>query len=331
MARAGILYSQVAKAATALAAAGANPTVDAVRAALGDTGSRSTIGPMLRQWRHEHQDQATAAAASLPADLLETVQAVHQRIEGRAQARIDEAYAAHERERVEMAQQLASAREAGKALRAERDDLTSQLEAARDMLERVQKERHEATTQVARLEADRDGQLQRLADRAAEITLLAGQLTSAREQFEHYQDAASAQRERDRSGYESRIAGLNLEVQQLATRLQEQQLAVSVLQAEKHDLESRCEKANTEARQYLGDLYTLRDQVVQASLLGEQLAVARELAGARHFEAELASARLQDAQQELDRYRAKVDALEHKIAVRSIRRNKPDPTGGDRT
>lgn len=77
MARAGILYSQVAKAAAALAAAGANPTVDTVRAALGNTGSRSTIAPMLKQWKAEYQVDATAAAAGLPADLLEAVRAVY--------------------------------------------------------------------------------------------------------------------------------------------------------------------------------------------------------------------------------------------------------------
>ena len=38
MARAGILYSQVAKAASQLAAAGKAPTIDMVREALGDTG-----------------------------------------------------------------------------------------------------------------------------------------------------------------------------------------------------------------------------------------------------------------------------------------------------
>ncbi|WP_169728165.1 DNA-binding protein, partial [Massilia alkalitolerans] len=51
MARAGILYSHVAKAAAQLTAAGKNATVDTVREALGGTGSKSTIAPMLKQWK----------------------------------------------------------------------------------------------------------------------------------------------------------------------------------------------------------------------------------------------------------------------------------------
>ena len=51
MARAGIIYSHVAKAAAALVAEGKNPTVDTIRAALGDTGSKSTIAPLLKRWK----------------------------------------------------------------------------------------------------------------------------------------------------------------------------------------------------------------------------------------------------------------------------------------
>jgi hypothetical protein len=49
MARAGILYSDVARAATELAAKGEAATVDNVRKMMGDTGSKSTIAPMLKR------------------------------------------------------------------------------------------------------------------------------------------------------------------------------------------------------------------------------------------------------------------------------------------
>ena len=61
MARAGILYSHVAKAAAQLTAAGKNATVDTVREALGGTGSKSTIAPMLKQWKAQHEGEVAAA------------------------------------------------------------------------------------------------------------------------------------------------------------------------------------------------------------------------------------------------------------------------------
>jgi len=50
MARAGITYQDVANAAQRVRQRGDEPTVDRVRSELG-TGSRSTLGPMLRSGR----------------------------------------------------------------------------------------------------------------------------------------------------------------------------------------------------------------------------------------------------------------------------------------
>ncbi|MGC8146171.1 DNA-binding protein, partial [Salmonella enterica] len=80
MARAGILYSQVAKAASQLAAAGKAPTIDTVREALGDTGSKSTIAPMLKRWKTEHQEVVAGGDTGLPVDLVEAVKGVYQRL-----------------------------------------------------------------------------------------------------------------------------------------------------------------------------------------------------------------------------------------------------------
>lgn len=53
---------------------------------------------------------------------------------------------------------------------------------------------------------------QRLADRAAEVATLDHQLTQARAQFEHYQDATAAQRTEERQAYEQRIVRLEQEL-----------------------------------------------------------------------------------------------------------------------
>jgi hypothetical protein len=76
MARAGILYSDVARAATELAAKGEAATVDNVRKMMGDTGSKSTIAPMLKRWKEEHQDEAQAAKSGLPESILNAVRGV---------------------------------------------------------------------------------------------------------------------------------------------------------------------------------------------------------------------------------------------------------------
>jgi hypothetical protein len=96
MARAGVLYSHVAKAAAQLAAAGKNPTVDTVREAIGGTGSKSTIAPMLKQWKAQHGGEVAAAGAGLPADLLEAVQGVYERVQEGAKAQVEQLRAEHQ-------------------------------------------------------------------------------------------------------------------------------------------------------------------------------------------------------------------------------------------
>lgn len=299
MARAGILYSQVAKAAAALATSGANPTVDTVRAALGNTGSRSTIAPMLKQWKAAYQADATAAAAGLPADLLEAVQAVYQRVETHAQLQLAPLREAAERDKAQLGEQLAAALDAAASARKEAELLTAALQQARAELAKARSDCQDGAVRQAALQAEKEGLQQRLADRAAEVKQLAGQLTLAREQFEHYQKATDQQRERDRNAYEGRIVVLEQEAQRLRGYLQEHQQAVAVLRAEKQEWEERLARTSTEAKESMGEVYRLR----------EQLAAAREMASGEHMTAEMTVARLHQALQDNARLDERIAAL----------------------
>lgn len=290
MARAGILYSQVANAAARLAAAGTNPTVDTVRAALGDTGSKGTIAPMLKQWKAQHQGEAVAAGAGagLPADLLEAVKGVYQRLEVGAQSQVEQLRAAHDKTLHEGLQQLEAERGTGRQLRAERDVLSNELAQVKAALAQERDERQHSAVAITALRAENDGLTQRLADRAAEVRLLANQLAQARHQFDYFQEKTAEQRQGDRQGFEARIGKLEHDTQQLRTHLQEHQQAVAVLRAEKQGLQCQVERANGEAKENLGEVYTLR----------EQLAAAREMASREHMEAEMGTELLDKAEHE---------------------------------
>jgi hypothetical protein len=62
MGRLGVSENQVFQAAEQLAADGVRPTVDTVRIALGNTGSRSTINKHLKAWRERHASRDVAGA-----------------------------------------------------------------------------------------------------------------------------------------------------------------------------------------------------------------------------------------------------------------------------
>ena len=133
---------------------------------------------MLKQWKAQHQGEA--AAAGLPADLLEAVKGVYRRLEAGAQAQVEQLRAAHDNPRREDTQQLEVERTAGRQLRAEQDGLSAELAQVKAALGHEHDERQHAAVAIAALRAESDGLSQRLADRAAEVRLLTDQRARAR-------------------------------------------------------------------------------------------------------------------------------------------------------
>lgn len=300
MARAGILYSHVAKAAAQLAASGKNPTVDTVREAMGGTGSKSTIAPMLKQWKAQYEGEVAAAGAGVPADLLEAIKGVYERVQVGAQAQVEQLRIEHQLAAQKTAQTAETLRNEVRQLVIERESLEAELASLKAALARERAVRHQDAVAIAALESEKDGQAKRLADRAAEIRELADQLTQARRQFDHFQEASAAQRQEDRSTYEARIARTEQDAAMLRAYLQDSREALAVLRSEKvlleHTLAEQLEPAREQAR-----------KLYEAT---EALTAAREMASSRQFEMEMAEERLDHAQRANVRLEARLGELE---------------------
>jgi chromosome segregation ATPase len=208
MGRLGIDYEGVANAALRLAEAGQNPTVDSVRVALGGTGSKSTIAPLLKRWKTEHSAALAAPEAGLPAALLQAVKSVHGQMEAAAARQIA---LAEERERAaqDAAAQLVKVAEARSSrLEEEKTLLTAQCAETVNALTGLQAQLHARALELAALQSECAGLQMRLADRAGEVGTLNKQLAQARTQFDHYQEATIAQRNQDRQAADQRAGAL---------------------------------------------------------------------------------------------------------------------------
>ena len=194
MARAGILYSHVVKAASKLIEDGKNPTVDNLREALGGTRSKSTIAPMLKRWKAEHQEASVAAELSMPAELLSAVKSIYDKIQEQARSQIEEAQRTHESALQDAAMREQRIKSEYKSLENDLSAQSDELKHLRDALSQLQNEHHGLIAKFAGIESENAGLQQRLADRAAEVTALNQQLSQASKQFQHFQEAASAQR-----------------------------------------------------------------------------------------------------------------------------------------
>jgi hypothetical protein len=293
MARAGILYSHVAKAAAQLAAAGTNPTVDTVRAALGDTGSKSTIGPLLKRWKAEHEGEAAAAGAGLPTQLLEAVKNVHERVQADAQRQIELARAEHHEALEAVREHLRECQAHDGMLAQSVASLSAELAQKTEALAGLQGAHQLDQLTLATLRSDNAGMEQRLADRAAEVNALGEQLAQARVQFEHFQEAVAAQRLEDRRAFDRHAGRLEQDLAGAQQRVLAQQTTIAQQGTQMAQLRTGHETLASEGR-------LARDEL--AAVQADRVQLTRQLAeAAGHAETE--EGKLDEAGRELTEFR----------------------------
>lgn len=229
MARTGILYSELANAAARLAADGKNPTVDSVRIALGSTGSKSTIAPLLKRWKAEHQDSLieTTQGLGLPAPLLQAMKGIHEKLQDDVLQQLEQARDAHHVALLAAHGATQQAEDGQRVLQDDKAALSAELEQTRESRRQLEEHYQAICIRQASLQAEHDGAQQRLSDRAAEVAALHVQLTQARTQFDHYHEAAAEQRTQEQQAGEQRAMRLEQELAGLRQQHVQQQSAIA--------------------------------------------------------------------------------------------------------
>lgn len=255
MARTGVLYSDVMKAAQIVAADGRNPTVDTVREALGSTGSKSTIAPLLKRWKEEQQrDGGIKTESGLPAELMTAMRGVYDKQQRDLAQQLDSAMQEHRALLASAQEQLKKTEGERLKLAEVRTALTQELRATQQALAQLKEEHHHRAVTLATLHSDNAGLAQRLADRGEEIAALNRQLAQVRSQFDHYQEASAVQRQEERQAEQQRSSRLEQENAQLQQRLQGQQATLA-------QQELRLSQLQQEHAQVLAEAAAGRDTV----------------------------------------------------------------------
>ncbi|MBC3862226.1 DNA-binding protein [Undibacterium jejuense] len=205
MARSGVLFSDVCRAAQKIQQSGAIPTVDSVRQVMGNTGSKSTISPMLKRWKEENQEELKAVSSGLPEAILNAVRGVYELTQAEAANEISEMRIQHQKELEDARTNLAQ-------LKAEADDLSNCNKDLAQQLKDIGAEKNKLTVerqnlqlQLATMQSDNVGMQGRISDSENQLKALHQQLHSSRAQFEHYQQASTNQRNEEREAFNLRI------------------------------------------------------------------------------------------------------------------------------
>ncbi|KAF0250909.1 MULTISPECIES: DNA-binding protein [Pseudomonas] len=222
MARAGINKALVQRARDALLARGLTPSIEAVRAELGHTGSKTTI---LRYLRELDVAEPHPPQVNLSEELQALLQSLAERLANEAQATV-----AVERARLERQQAAYQHQRAVETARFEQLQVAYTVEMENHRLLRLREV--QLADQLQLLEGERQRleegcrqQLHLLEERATTIQSLEAKHQQARESLEHFRQQHQLQRQEELQRHDQQFSQLQAEVrglrEQLAVRQEE--------------------------------------------------------------------------------------------------------------
>lgn len=214
MARAGLYKTEVQKARDSLIAQGRHPSVDAVRVALGNTGSKSTIHRYLKELEADASTSpATGAAIS---EALQTLVAqLAARLQEEADARIAEVQTGCDAAVQRATDALAAQEREGRALSDRLQRTETALQEAKHLHQDALGQLQERILAIRTLEERCTGLEARLADQDAYIQSLEQKHAQAREALEHFRQTSREQREAESRRHEQQVQMLQVELRQV--------------------------------------------------------------------------------------------------------------------
>lgn len=207
MARSGINKLDVHKAAARLMEEGKNPTVDAVRDILG-TGSKSTIAPLLKQWKAQHGNWSEVQDTGLPVSLISTVKALYEGMQHEAQEKVNEAQAIATETLEQSARALHDKEQALQSTQEELQEIEAYLKTANKANDTLRKQRVEDALQTQQVNNENQALAEQLKAALQENKQLTALLQQGQENLEHYRESVQQQRAQERSDVDRQIAQL---------------------------------------------------------------------------------------------------------------------------
>lgn len=325
MARGGLYRTDVEKARSALIAQGKHPSVDAVRVALGNTGSKTTIHRYLKEIEAEEGTDRKVAVSDALQDLV-------ARLADQLQAEADERIANEKlacSTAVTAAQQAAE-QQAGLAagLRKDLEQLETTLAQARQDHAASRQQLVDASVRLSQFEERAAGLGKQVEAANAHAQSLEKKHEHAREALEHYRVSVKEQRDQDQRRHEHQVQELQLELRKASEMLTEKNHQVLQLNrdnARLTELVSQRDKdivdLKSEARGRQRELEELRPiaaahQVLEAKYVAEQQAGAavRSELDATRADIRQAHQDRQRSEHEVIRLTARLAAVEELLA-----------------
>ncbi|WP_328804718.1 DNA-binding protein [Noviherbaspirillum galbum] len=273
----GSFTSPYEKARDALIAKGLHPSVDAVRIALGNTGSKTTIHKYLRELEEEEGDRP-ANRGSLSEELQDLVMRLAARLHEEAMVEVANMRTEQQAQEKRHAEAVAGFQHEVSTMRAAIERLETDLALERSAHATTREELHQQT--VARHTAQQHAAdlMERLAENEAHRQSLEEKHRHAREALEHYRQSVVTQREQEASRHEQQVQQLQAELRMANQTISVKQEEVTRLNQDGVRLVSDLSHAQkvlydtqTQLRQLEQKVEALTGADQRATMLDEQL------------------------------------------------------------
>lgn len=311
MARGGVYRTEVEKARNALLAQGKHPSVDAVRVALGNTGSKTTIHRHLKEIEAE-EGQGVGEKVPLSEALTDLVGRLAAQLGEEADLRIADIRGQCETALREKTGELDRQRHAVTTLAEQLRNTETALQTERADHERSRAALTDAALTNRQLEERVAGLSTRIQEHEAHTQSLEEKHRHARDALEHYRTSVKDQREQDQRRHEHQIQELQVALRQ----------ANETVTAKNHEL-LQLNRDNVRLTEKLGQLE--RDlTAVRADIRARdrELDKLRPLAAAHPA----LQARCAESQQSAETLRAEIARLGGELGEESRRRQDAEAT-----
>lgn len=252
MARGGINKAVVQTARLAILARGENPSIDAVRIEMGNTGSKTTIHRYLKEL-DDSETRVTITEAPIDDELGELVARLAQRLKEKAQEPIDLALAQFEQQKTALLAQVQALEEAHGQLKQQFDIQAAALAEESAALQTASTSLQTEQTRNAGLSQACSDYALRINDKDEQIRSLEEKHLHARDALEHYRNAIKEQREQEQRRHEGQL-------QQVQAELRQAQQSAMLRQDEITQLHRDNERLVIEHRVTAKELTALQEQ-----------------------------------------------------------------------
>ena len=292
MARGGINKAIVLEARKALLARGENPSIDAVRIELGNTGSKTTIHRYLKEIE-DFDPRPRASRERLSDELTELVAGLLERMTEEGGQAIAHAQGAFEEQRLALEKKYDALNAEFTFLQRQFDNQKAALEAQTEELLICQTGLQTEITRNARLSQNCSDLELRVQEKDEQIRSLEEKHLHSRDALEHYRNAVKEQRNQEQQRHEGQVQQVQVELRQL-------QHSLMLKQDELTRLNRDNERLLSEARQQAKAAATHEDAALRLSgeIAAMKTAVAKADGAKEAFQEQLSMSRVESKQLE---------------------------------